>query len=68
MLENQFKTKIKLDHYIYSKENKFYMINKEISKINLDELNLKSIGLFLGKKEKEGFIPSQEASQRFNLQ
>ena len=67
MLENQFKTKIKLDHYIYSKENKFYIITKAIAKIDLNELNIKSIGLFLGKKEKDSFIPSQEASQMFNL-
>ena len=67
MLENQFKTKLKLNHYIYSKENKFYIITKDISKIDLNELNIKSIGLFLGKKEKDSFIPSQEASQMFNL-
>lgn len=66
MLENQFKTEIKLDHYIYSKENKFYIITKDIAKINLEELNIKSIGLYIGKKEKD-FIPSQEASQMFNL-
>ena len=67
MLENQFKTKIKLDYYVYSKENKFYIINKDLAKLNLNELNIKSIGLFIGKKEKDSFIPSQEASQMFDI-
>ncbi len=68
MLENQFKTEIKLDHYVYSKENKFYIVSKDIAKINLDELNIKSIGLYIGKLDKKEFIISNEAAQLFNIE
>lgn len=67
MLENQFKTKIKLDYYVCSKENKFYIINKEVSKINLDELNIRSIGLYFGKLDNNKFIISDEAAHLLDL-
>lgn len=67
MLENQFKSKIKLDYYICSKENKFYIVSKDIAKINLDELNIKSVGLFIGKQEKEKFIISNEAASLLDI-
>ena len=66
-LENQFKTKVKLDHYVCSKENKFYIISKDLAKINIEELNIKSIGLFIGKQEQDKFVPSKEASQMFDF-
>ena len=68
MLENQLKTKIKLDYYICSKENRFYLVSKEIAKINLDELNIKSIGLYIGKLDKKEFIISKEAAQLLNIE
>ncbi len=67
LIEKQFKTNIELDCYIRAVENKFYIVTKDIAKINPSELNIKSAGLYLGKIEKEKFIPSKEAAQMFDL-
>lgn len=67
-LENQYNVKLSLDdYYIYTSENKFYLISKDIAKINLEELNIKSIGLYLGKMEKGNFVISPEAAHLLDL-
>ena len=56
-------TKIKLDEYIHVVKGKFYLISKDIAKIDLKNLNIKSAGLYFGKIEKEKFSPSNEGVQ-----
>lgn len=68
LVEKQFKVKLSLDsYYIPAVENKFYLISKDIAKINLEELNIKSVGLYFGKIENQKFIPSTEAAHLLNL-
>ena len=67
LVEKQFKTKINTDCYIRKTENKFYLISKDLEKVNLDGLNIVSTGLYFGKLEHGIFIPSKEAIQMFNL-
>ena len=67
LIEKQFKTKISINYYIHAIEKKFYIIPKDIVKVDLTELNIKSAGLYFGKIEKERFIPSREAVQMLDL-
>lgn len=67
LVEKQFKTKINTDCYIKRYENKFYLISKDITRINLEELNIKSVGLYFGKIENQKFTPSAEAAHILNL-
>lgn len=55
--------KLKFDDYIQVVQGKFYIISKDIEKIDLSELNIKSAGLYFGAIEKEKFVPSEQGRQ-----
>lgn len=67
LVEKQFKIKINTDCYIKRYENKFYLISKDLEKVNLTGLNVVSAGLYFGKLEHGIFVPSNEAAQMFNF-
>ncbi|MDP4012868.1 MAG: hypothetical protein Q8R00_04665 [Candidatus Nanoarchaeia archaeon] len=55
--------KLKIEDYIHVIKSRFYLISKDIEKINFDELNIRSAGLYFGAIEKEKFVPSEEGRQ-----
>jgi len=68
LIKDQYSLKkLNLDYYIHVIKGKFYLISKDIAKINLEDLNIKSVGLYFGTIKQEKFVPSQEAEQMLNL-
>lgn len=45
-IEKQFGAKLKLDYGFLKKDNKIFLINKDISKIDLSKLRINSLGLY----------------------
>lgn len=45
-MEKQFGAKVKLDYGFLKKYNKIFLINKDISKIDLSKLRINSLGLY----------------------
>jgi NOL1/NOP2/fmu family ribosome biogenesis protein len=66
-IESQFscETKHILNNYYFylSKKDKLHIINKDISKINISNLNIMTIGLYFSKIEKDGIRLTIEGSQ-----
>jgi hypothetical protein len=54
-------TKIKINEHIHVVKGKFYLISKDIEKIDLKSLNIRSAGLYIGEVKNEKFIPSDQA-------
>ncbi|MDO8740812.1 MAG: hypothetical protein Q7J54_04560 [Candidatus Woesearchaeota archaeon] len=62
--KDQHDCDIRLDYsFLESDENKIYLINKDIAKIDLSKLRLSSVGLYFGRIGENGFEPSIEGSQ-----
>lgn len=53
----------KLEYVFLEKNNKVYITNKEILNLNLDDLNIKSVGLYFGKIKNNKIILSVEGSR-----
>jgi NOL1/NOP2/fmu family ribosome biogenesis protein len=49
--------------YMESGKEKIYMINTDITRINLDDYRIDTMGLYIGKYQSDGFRPSIEGSQ-----
>ncbi|MBI2130044.1 hypothetical protein HYU07_07505 [Candidatus Woesearchaeota archaeon] len=63
-IKDQYNCDIKLDYgFLESDENKIYLINKDIAKIDLSKLRLSSVGLYFGRIGENGFEPGIEGSQ-----
>lgn len=63
-IDEQHNCEIKLDYgFLESDENKIYLINKDIARIDLGKLRLSSVGLYFGRIGENGFEPSIEGSQ-----
>ena len=63
LLDKQFGFNHELD-YIFIKDSRdYYITNKSLGKINFNSLNVKRIGIFLGKVIDNNFILSIEGSQ-----
>src|SRR3989344_8868973 len=64
-LEEQYGTKdLKLDYLFFiNKDNKIFIINKDYSRLNLDLLNINSLGMYFGKIENSGIRLSIYGSQ-----
>ncbi|HLC73801.1 MAG TPA: hypothetical protein VJH20_04165 [Candidatus Nanoarchaeia archaeon] len=65
LIKKQFSIEeLHLDYIFFSNEDhKIFIINKDISKINLSNLRINNIGLYFGKIEDDGFRLSIEGSQ-----
>lgn len=65
MLESQYAFKEKLDYvFLFNeKEQKIFIASQDIAKINLDQLNVNSIGIYFGQAYKERLRLSIEGSQ-----
>ena len=59
--------KIKIEDYLHTIKKDFYLISKDIEKVNLNKLNVKSAGLYFGTIKNEKFIPSREAIEILGL-
>ena len=63
-LEEQFGFNIKLNYLFYkNKENKIFLITKQIQKLDLAKFRVNSFGLYFGKLEKTGLRLSISGSQ-----
>lgn len=63
-IEQQFGFKWETNFYFMeSGKQKVYVINKELNQINLDDLRIDTLGLYIGKYQIDGFRPSIEGSQ-----
>ena len=63
-LEKQFHVKINLPYvFLMNKEEKIFLASKDIAHINFHALTINTIGLYFGKKEKDGIRLSIEGSQ-----
>jgi len=62
-LKKQFNFEGKLDYNLFQKNDKIYIVSKALNKIQLEKLNLNSLGLYIAKKELYGIRLSIEGSQ-----
>ncbi|MBS3149801.1 hypothetical protein J4455_03880 [Candidatus Woesearchaeota archaeon] len=64
-LQNQFSIKeLNLDYvFLINRDNKIYITNRYISKIDLNKLRINNIGLYFAKIEDDGIRLSIEGSQ-----
>ena len=51
------------DYLFFQKREKFYIISKKFKDLNIENLNLNSLGLYIAKKENTGIRLSIEGSQ-----
>jgi len=64
MLEQQFGFKGKLDYaFLRSEKNRIYIVNTDLSKIDLEKLNINSLGLYFGTLAENKIRLSIEGSQ-----
>ena len=64
ILKQQFGFKEKLDYvFLINQRNRLYLVNKEISKLNLENLRIDSIGLYFGEYRHDEVRLSIEGSQ-----
>ena len=64
ILKDQFGFDEKLDYYfLINNKNKIFIINKEITKIDLNNLRINSIGLYFGELRDDDLRLSIEGSQ-----
>ena len=63
-LENQFGVKKKLDYFFYiNKENKIFLMSKNMQKLDLTKFRVNSFGLYFAKLEKDTIRLSLSGSQ-----
>lgn len=63
-LMEQFGASISSDYsFLMNKENKIFIINNDISDIDLEKLRINSLGLYIGEKMNDGIRLSIEGSQ-----
>lgn len=64
LLKEQWDFDAKLDYgFLKSSKDKIYIINKDISKIDLSKLRIDSLGMYLGQLTDKGLRLSIEGSQ-----
>ncbi len=49
--------------YLKTSKNKIFVVNKDISRINLTDFNINTVGLYIAKEEIDGIRLSIEGSQ-----
>ena len=53
-------------NYVFVENNKkYYIVSKDISKVDLSKLNIKKIGLYFGEFVNNKFVISEEAEDLF---
>ncbi len=63
-LEKQFETDFELDYEIFmNPKNKIFLLNKDVSRINIDELRINSLGMYFGVEYENSIRLSIEGSQ-----
>ena len=64
LLDNQFGFKEKLNYvFLVNKKNKIYLVNKDIERIDLDNLRIDALGLYFGEVNHGSLRLSIEGSQ-----
>ena len=65
IIKNQWGTDLEIEHaFLMSPKNKIYLVNKDISKLDLSKLNINNIGLYFGELTKNNELRlSIEGSQ-----
>jgi len=64
LIKKQFNAAPTFDYaFLQDKENKIYIVNKEVFDINLENLNINSFGLYFGQIKNNELILSIEAAQ-----
>ena len=64
LLDNQFGFKDRLDYvFLMNKKNKIYLVNKDIERIDIDNLRIDAIGLYFGEVNHGSLRLSIEGSQ-----
>ena len=64
LIEAQWGAKLKLDYaFLKNSKNRIFIINKDISKIDLEKLRINSIGMYFCEIDKIGIRLSIEGSQ-----
>mgnify|MGYP001582457253 CR=1 FL=1 len=64
LIENQWDSKIKLDYgFLKNNKNRNFVINKDISKIDMSKLRLNSVGMYFCEIDSRGIRLSIEGSQ-----
>ena len=64
LIEKQWGAKVKLDYgFLKNNKNRVFVINKDISKIDLSKLRLNSVGMYLCEIDSKGIRLSIEGSQ-----
>src|SRR3989338_6701686 len=68
LIEKQWSAKLKLDYaFLQNQKNRVFIINKDISKINLEKLRINSIGMYFCEIDRIGIRLSIEGSQIIGL-
>lgn len=64
MLEEKFGFSFGKEYEFFeNNKGKVYLINKDVRKLDFNSLKIDSIGLYIGRMQKDGFRPSIEGSQ-----
>ena len=64
LVENQWGARLKLDYgFLKSPKNRIFIINKDISRIELSKLRLNSVGMYFCEIDSRGIRLSIEGSQ-----
>lgn len=64
LIENQWNAKLKLDHaFLKNNKNRVFIVNKDISKIDLSKLRINSIGMYFCETRNNEIRLSIEGSQ-----
>lgn len=64
LIEKQWNSKLTLEYaFLKTDKGKIYIVNEDISRLDLSKLRINSIGLYFGKLEKDELRLSIEGSQ-----
>ena len=64
LIEDQWNAKLKLNHaFLKNNKNRIFIVNKDISKIDLSKMRINSIGMYFCEIDKLGIRLSIEGSQ-----
>jgi len=64
ILDSQFGTALAGDYaFLMNRNNRIFIINKEVSQIDMEKLRINSMGLYIGEKMIDGMRLSIEGSQ-----
>lgn len=64
LIKQQYDADVNLDYiFLKNQEDKIFIVSKDLAKINLDELRINRVGIYIAKLEKQGIRLTIEGSQ-----